>query len=214
MMLCRWALATVVLLASASWAEAQARLRPGDLSLGAWIGGSANSPLVWGDTRGRRLLLLGGRAEWVIEALEPYVMVATADFVPVALVTDNPTYRVESTPDDNGSLREEIVETGKEPVFGAGVTPLGLKIYLTAARKVRLYGAGALGALLFTRNTPTPDARRLNVVVEVGAGLEMERSARQSIVLGYKFHHLSNARSQNNPGIDSNVIYLGFLQRR
>jgi hypothetical protein len=36
-------------------------------------------------------------------------------------------------------------------------------------------------------------------------------ASRRSFTIGYKYHHLSNAETGTiNPGIDSNIIYLGF----
>jgi hypothetical protein len=160
-------------------------------------------------------MLVGIRAEWVIEALGPLALAATADLIPVVVLTNNPTYRVEEVTNPNGLVFQSKTATGKAPVLGAGLSPLGLKVYFNARQKLRVYGAGATGVLWFTRDVPVIDARRFNLAFDVGGGLEMARSARQSITLGYKFHHISNVfTAPENPGLDGNVIFLGFLHRR
>ena len=41
--------------------------------------------------------------------------------------------------------------------------------------------------------------------------LEVETGERHAISIGYKFLHISNGfRTDVNPGIDNNVVYLGF----
>lgn len=216
----RMAIAILLLAGWAARSSAQTNgdLHPGDRSVGAWVGFSPDSPAgsYLGVTPGRQLFLVGARAEWVLESTGAIVLAATADLLPVAVVTHNPTYRtVRRVSSSTGAVFESKVVTGESPVFGAGLSPFGLKLYLTHAKGIRLYGGGAAGALWFTRNTPVPDARRFNVTFETGAGVELARSRSQAFVLGYKFHHLSNAYSApENPGLDGNVIYFGVLRRR
>lgn len=39
--------------------------------------------------------------------------------------------------------------------------------------------------------------------------------SRGSLLLGYKFHHLSNAwTAPRNPGLDGNVVCFGFVRER
>ncbi|HEX8848104.1 MAG TPA: acyloxyacyl hydrolase, partial [Gemmatimonadaceae bacterium] len=79
----------------------------------------------------------------------------------------------------------------------------------------RPYLSGAAGFLWFTRNTPEPEARRLNATFELGAGLRVARGEHRALMLGWKFHHLSNAwTAPYNPGLDGNVFYVGLVRRR
>jgi hypothetical protein len=187
----------------------------GDRSIGAWVGFSPVSRVGEFDLPKRQLALLGLHAEWVIESLGPVALAATSDIIPVALVTHDPTYVTQHITVEPGVVLDLRQPTGEKPVFGAGVAPFGFKLYLRSGRSVRFYGAGAIGGLWFTREMPVPDARRFNASFEYGAGLEFLRARRNALALGYKFHHLSNANSAAaNPGLDSNVFYLGLSRAR
>jgi hypothetical protein len=167
------------------------------------------------NTQKRQVLLLGAGAEWVVETFGPLALAATSDVVPLALVTHDPTYITHHITTPLGGGFDIKEPTGEKPVFGAGVTPFGFKLHVRSSRSVRFYAAGAVGALWFTRDMPVPDARRFNVSFEYGGGLEFLHASGSALVLGYKFHHLSNSNSAAaNPGLDSNVFFLGFSRAR
>ena len=160
-------------------------------------------------------MLVALRAEWVLETVGPIALAATADVLPLVLLTHNPTYRDEGALQRDGSLRRVKTETGQAWVYGAGVSPFGLQVYLPELRGARPFAGGAVGALWFTRDTPVPDARRFNVMFEYGGGIVLPVSATGIVVAGYKFHHFSNVYSApRNPGVDGNVFYLGMRRRR
>jgi hypothetical protein len=192
-------------------------LAAGDRSAGAWIGLSPSSPVgsSLGTTPDRQLLLGGLRAEWILEASGPLALAATADILPLVLVTHNPTYRDEDVLQPDGSMRRVKTETGRALVYGAGLSPLGLQVYLAQLHGARVFGGGAVGALWFTRDTPVPDLRRFNITFEYGGGVELPISATRTVLAGYKLHHFSNAYSApRNPGVDGNVLYVGVMRRR
>lgn len=208
--------AILVLLGFTAGLEAQSRatLGAGDRLFGVWVGMSPDSPVGdhLGITPGRRLFLMGMRAEWMLATAGPFAVAATSDLIPIAALTNNPTYTSASAVPD--APDQTKIVTGRSTVYGAGLSPVGLQLYLARLRNFRMFAAGAAGMLWFTRNTPVPDARRFNFTFETGGGFEMVRS-RNSVVLGYKFHHFSNASTApRNPGVDGNVIYVGVLTRR
>ena len=124
-----------------------------------------------------------------------------------------PTYREERTIDSNPG--QEKVQTGSGPVYGAGVTPFGLKVASPSFKHARLFLAGGVGCLWFTRDMPVPDSRRFNFSFEYGGGFQFRQNRRQVVLVGYKFHHLSNAyTAPRNPGLDGNVFYIGLLRGR
>lgn len=189
----------------------------GDRFVGAWIGLSPSSPVgtSLGQTPGRQLLLGGLRAEWILEAVGPLALAATADILPLVLLTHNPTYQGEGALQPDGSVLRVKTETGEALVYGTGISPLGLQLYLAEIGGARVFAGAAVGALWFTRDTPVPDAQRFNVTFEYGGGIMLPVSAKGMVVAGYKFHHFSNAYSApRNPGVDGNVLYLGISRRR
>ena len=211
-------LAIILALGCARPASAQDDAAP-RRSLGAWAGASFYSPggtFLGGET-GRDLFLAGLRAEWTLKSGRHLALAETIDAIPLAMVTRNPYYTdrvVGVATSRRGELVNLLEQTGRGPVYGFGASPLGLELLGPRVRSVRPYVAAAAGFLWFTRNTPEPEARRLNASFEVGAGLRVLRAQHSTVLVGWKFHHLSNAwTAPYNPGLDGNVFYLG-LQRR
>ena len=207
----------LLLVASALQAQSTPDDRP---FVGAWAGASFYAPggrFLGGET-GRDLYLAGLRAEWMLASRESWALAATADAIPLAVVTRNPYYtnRVVAVAVSRRGERVNVLEqTGRGPVYGFGASPLGLELLGPRMRAVRPYLAGAGGLLWFTRNTPEPEARRLNATFELGAGVRIARGERHALMLGWKFHHLSNAwTAPYNPGLDGNVFYVGVVRRR
>jgi hypothetical protein len=212
-------LAASLALLLASRPAASQTPQPDSRSLGVWAGASFYSPggqFLGGET-GRDLFLAGLRAEWMLAATEPVAIAATMDAIPLAIVTRNPYYTdriVAYAVSRRGHHVDLLEQTGRGPVYGVGASPLGIELIGPRLRAVRPYAAVAAGFLWFTRNTPEPEARRLNATFEVGAGLRVVRGTRNDLLLGWKFHHLSNAwTAPYNPGLDGNVIYVGFQRR-
>jgi opacity protein-like surface antigen len=55
------------------------------------------------------------------------------------------------------------------------------------------------------------DATGLNFMFDFGGGLRWAVSNKHAISAGYRFMHISNARTTRfNPGLDNNVVYVGF----
>lgn len=91
------------------------------------------------------------------------------------------------------------------------ISPFGLALRIDVAPRFAIFGRSTVGAAWFTRQVPVPDSREFNFVLAWGGGIEIHRSASQSVEVGYKFHHLSNLYSRpQNPGLDANLFYAGW----
>ncbi|MCH7876291.1 MAG: acyloxyacyl hydrolase [Gemmatimonadetes bacterium] len=76
------------------------------------------------------------------------------------------------------------------------------------------YSAEPPGFLYFSENVPVPNARKFNFTVDAGAGITVMARFAVGLLLGYKFHHLSNASTaKTNPGLNANLFYVGFTRR-
>lgn len=129
------------------------------------------------------------------------------EVVPLLLISNNPKYR-HLQEADGGQI---AVEDGKGPVAGFAISPIGIEAQIRLTPRWRAYAAGAAGAVSFTRKVPTAHSRSFNYTFEVGAGLLWQYRSRESLRVGYKFHHLSNLyTAPDNPGIDGAVFLLGF----
>ena len=193
-------------------------------SFGGWAGASFFAPGTnflgggfLGGENDRDLYLVGVRGEWLLATGRHLALAATVDAIPLAVVTRNPYYTdrvVASGVSRSGDRVNLLQKTGRGPVYGFGGAPLGLELFGPRVHAVRPYLASAAGVLWFTRNTPEPEARRLNATFEFGGGLRIASSEHRAVLVGWKFYHLSNAfTAPYNPGLDGNVFYLGFQRR-
>jgi lipid A 3-O-deacylase len=97
---------------------------------------------------------------------------------------------------------------------GAGFSPLIFRWNL------REYGAihpfvEMAGGVVGTNHDVPEDTTRLNFTAHAGAGARLRVSGPWSVVVAYRFHHLSNGTTApRNPGINSNVGYLGIAYAR
>jgi hypothetical protein len=52
---------------------------------------------------------------------------------------------------------------------------------------------------------------RFSFTAQSGVGLRLHVAPRRALLLGYRFHHLSNGdRAETNPGVNSNLVYGGI----
>jgi hypothetical protein len=189
-------------------------LERGQRSLGMWAGASLSSSAVFGTITDRRLFLSGLRLEYVLESTGVVTTTYTIDVHPLAVVTNTPRYGLQQIRERDGSVVTYLVETGRSSVVGAGVSPVGLQVYSRQRRGARFFGGGSAGAIWFNREMPVAYARRFNFALQLGGGAEIAAGNGGVLVLGYKFHHLSNAgTAPANPGMDGHVFYVGVMRR-
>jgi hypothetical protein len=189
--------------------------RPGDRAFGGWVGASLLPSAVFGRITDRRLVLTGLRLERVLESDGAVTTTYTLDLHPIAVVTNTPRYGLRWVREENGALVRQLVETSRAPVVGIGASPLGLQFYSTPRGGTRLFAGGSAGGIWFNREMPVAYARRFNFALELGTGVEITARNGSGLVLGYKFHHLSNAGTAlANPGVDAHLVYVGVMRRR
>ena len=101
--------------------------------------------------------------------------------------------------------------SGSSTIYGAGLSPFGFKLNFLPQSWIQPFIDASVGFLYFQRDIPVPDSSRFNFTPEAGLGVQFFLAPNYALTLGYKFHHISNAGiSQNNPGMNSHVIYAGF----
>jgi hypothetical protein len=61
----------------------------------------------------------------------------------------------------------------------------------------------------------SPEGSQFMYTIDFGGGLQIFRKQRQSVSIGYRYQHLSNANiSHHNPGTDTNVFYVAVSRFR
>jgi hypothetical protein len=94
--------------------------------------------------------------------------------------------------------------------FGEGFSPLGFKANLLPRHRIQPV-LTVLGGYMFSiRSIPVSDASPANFTFSLGAGFEWHRSATRSIRTEYRYHHISNAGTSFDPGIDNQLIQITY----
>ena len=95
---------------------------------------------------------------------------------------------------------------------GGGVSPIGFQLLKTNGKIFHPFIQASGGMLLMNQTFPTDEARRLNFTFDFTLGVEISVFGRNTLTLGYKFHHISNGQTgKENPGLDSNFLFASFL---
>jgi hypothetical protein len=127
----------------------------------------------------------------------------------VAVVSVN---RFTIVPTGSGSF---AVQRTKDRTYGAGLSPIGLKLNFRRSQTLQPFASGTAGFLYFSKDVPVAGAKRFNFTFDFGGGIDIVRDWRRAITVGYKYQHISNGeRSPINPGVDVQLIYVGYSIRR
>jgi hypothetical protein len=182
-------------------------LKKGDNEFGFWAGGAFTATTIFGglhedEARDRRFFIAAFRYGRTLTANDSVALQYTLDAIPLALAIGN----IES------STTVGTVTTFKRgTAYGAGVTPLGLQLDFRNRSHVKPFIHLNGGLLFFNKPVPLPDAGKLALIGETGAGLRVFTSDRRAVSLGVKFHHVSNGdRSGSNRGYNQFIFYAGF----
>ena len=209
----------VLLLVVPESAAQQANVSAGQQSSGAaehsrnefgiWGGISFDAPTWIGKTPHARFGNIGLRYGRVLAAIDNLAFSWTIDAVPVAVFSVN---RFTIVPTGSGSF---TVQRRRERTYGAGLSPIGLKLNFRRTQTFQPFAGGTGGFLYFSKDVPVPGAKRLNFTFDFGGGIDIVRDSRRAITVGYKYQHISNGdRSPINPGVDVQLIYIGYSIRR
>ncbi|HWT00359.1 MAG TPA: acyloxyacyl hydrolase [Pyrinomonadaceae bacterium] len=207
--------ALLVTFICASLASAQSdsgyELKRGDNEYGVWGGGAFSATTAFGgltdaeaDERG--FVIAAFRYGRTLAANEHLALQYTLDAIPMALAVGN----IESATTVTTPAGPVTTFT-RSTAYGAGVTPLGLQLDFANGSRVKPFVHVNGGLLLFNESVPLPDAGKLALVGEAGAGLRVFTSERRAVSFGVRFHHISNGdRAGSNRGLNQFVIYAGF----
>lgn len=207
--------ALLVTLSCASFAGAQDdsdyKLKRGDNEFGVWGGGAFGATTVFGgltdaeaDERG--FVIAAFRYGRTLAASDHLALQYTLDAIPMALAIGN----IESattvvTP------AGPVTTFTRDTAYGAGVTPLGLQLDFGNSSRVKPFIHVNGGLLVFNESVPLPDAGKLALVGEAGAGVRVFTSGRRAVNFGVRFHHISNGdRAGSNRGLNQFIFYAGF----
>jgi opacity protein-like surface antigen len=172
---------------------------PGRNEFSMWGGFSPNSPTFIGASEQRTLSTMGLRYARLLTTTRLANLKYTFDVIPVALIRQ---------PVSHGAWEDR---QHRETRYGAGLSPIGLQLNFRSRSRIQPFAEGNGGFLYFTRPTPYTTTSNFNFTFSLGAGFQTFTSSHRAVTFGYKYHHLSNAYlAPVNPGMDSNVFYVGY----
>lgn len=175
--------------------------------LGFFAGYSPDSDAFIGQSLKRKFFELNGQYAWTFWTPRSFAVKWVTEVTPVALISDPDLYYFykKNTP----PLFIPAATT-----YGAGVTPLGMQVNFLNGHRVQPFVDSHGGFLIFTRAEPVPLARKFNFTFNFGAGVQVMAWQRSSLLVGYKYHHISNDETATeNPGVDNSEVYVGWLWR-
>jgi hypothetical protein len=98
--------------------------------------------------------------------------------------------------------------------YGVGFTPLVWRWNFEPRNHLAPYAELAGGAL-FTRDPVPARTTTANFTAHAGFGVRLFLRPQQALVLGYRFHHISNGnRLDRNPGVNAHVAQVGWTLLR
>jgi hypothetical protein len=159
-----------------------------------WAGVSFSSPggIFLGRVTGRQFFVAGLRYQRLFLKTGTLGVAYTAELIPVAVVTDNP-----NGPGVRATVRGANPEFLGQP---GGTVPVSLLV------------GGSGGLLAFEREVPFGNARKLNLTFDIFTALRVPVGRSLAPIVGYRFHHLSNAGTADfNPGLDARVWFAGLM---
>jgi len=105
--------------------------------------------------------------------------------------------------------------TQRKRTYGSGVSPVGFRASFFPQSRVQPFLSSDGGFLYFGDRVLSPQGSQFMYTIDFGGGFQIFRKARQSISIGYRYQHLSNANiSLHNPGADTNTFYLAVSRFR
>ena len=184
----------------------------GKNELSVWGGFSPDSSTVitgTGRTEDARFGLVAVRYARRFNNNDKVNLKYTLDLVPAAFLS-NPDFRIVQT----GANTFRIDEFRRRS-YAFGIIPVGLQINFRPRKKVQPFIEGTGGFLYFNKRIPGEVGTRFTFTADVGGGAEVRLKKGRAITVGYKYLHLSNGnRGIQNPGIDNNLIYIGYTFKK
>lgn len=165
-------------------------------------GNSVGNIHVFAFADGRRINPLGieyDRHCWggIFGARVDYV----AELLPVVLLNEPAQYGADS----------KALTTARQTRYGAGISPIGVRLLWRRNQMVKPYLIGKGGLLWFDDRVLSTNATQLNFSAQFGAGVETTLPSRLELRLGYSDFHFSNGdTSPRNPGIDFMYLNAGL----
>lgn len=179
---------------------------------GAWGSYAVNSPDVYGSQAHVGFGAAGFRYGRVISASRHRVIEYTFDVLPAEVIHEY-TYAPCTFQSGGRTIATHCI-TGYQTVYAGGIAPFGWKFNFLPEHRLQPFAALVGGMIGSVARIPSdvPGGALFNFTAEWQVGFERFNASRdRAWIVGYKLEHISDAfRTSVNPGVDLNVIFVGY----
>lgn len=185
--------------------------------LTVWTGFAPNMSTPFGGARKSTFMEVGFRYSRVLIGSDNVALKYHVDLIPFAAINYQREQVFQSAPT---SFFQVYTST---KAFAFGVTPVGFQLNFRRKSKIQPFLTAEAGLLIFDKTIPDDRSpvfpnrfgKKLNFTLAGGGGIEFLSGSSRSYILGFKFHHISNASTGNiNPGFDQNLFYFGYTFKK
>ena len=192
-----WALGCILLGSASAQDVGTAAIRKGARELGVWGGGGSGV----GHSSDTQIASAGLRLGKVLTGVHGFGPLSgnleyAVDIVPLYLFFQDPA----------------IKGAGRQTVYGASITPVGVKWNFISGKNVAPFVAIEGSAIFTSRNVPAGDTSRVNFASGVASGVQIFTAPKRALTLSAHVMHISNASLGNhNPGVNVAVqVRVGY----
>lgn len=191
---------------------ARAQQFPPKNEFGLWGAYSVNSPDVYTSQGHIQFGVAAFRYGRLLVTSPSFSIEYTVDVAPVEVARANVYESCEIL--YHGVVQPGFCAIGKQWIYGGGVSPFGWKFNLRPKHQWQPSGALSGGFVMSRRAIPDdiPKATRFNFTFDFQLGIEhFNRKRTRAWTFSYKLQHISNGfRSSINPGVDLNMLSIGY----
>jgi len=173
---------------------------------GAWWGLSLMSGHIWGYAGDVKYMPIDLNYSYLINPGAKWNLRYSPEMTAIAMLDERNPLAGPPTPYDM-VLRMRS--------YGSGVSPVGFRSSFFPGNRVQPYLSTNGGFIYFNQRVLSPQGSQFMYTIDFGGGLTFFRKQRQSVSIGYRYQHLSNANiSHHNPGTDANTFYVAVSRFR
>lgn len=191
---------------------ARAQQYPPNNEFGVWGAYSANSPDVYTSEGHIQFGVAAFRYGRLLVTSPSYSVEYTVDVEPVEVARAN-LYE-SCTVLYHGVVQPGFCPIGKQWIYGGGLSPFGWKFNFRPRHQWQPFAACSGGFVMSQKPIPQdiPKATRFNFTGVIQVGVErFNRRRTRAWIFSYKLQHISNGfRSSVNPGVDLNMLSVGY----
>jgi hypothetical protein len=173
---------------------------------GAWWGVSLMSGHIWGYAKDIKYMPVDVTYSYLLHQGRKWSFRYAPELTALAMLDQpNPVPHPPTRYDD--TLRQRI--------YGSGLSPVGFRTSFYSDSRVQPFLSTDGGFIYFAQRVLSPQGSQFMYTIDFGGGLTFFRKRRQTVSIGYRYQHLSNANiSLHNPGTDANTFYVAVSRFR